>query len=1153
MAKRATAFILSLLLMLGCAVTVVAEPLQSDAPILSPAQTLTPDPIPTEEATPIVIPTPTEQPAPTIEPAATEAEPAATPDDSTLIPGSIDCKQRDLLNKAKANRSSFMNKGQLNKIDRKFDNTLLQLTNDAYLLSGTTKNQLIEQMKKQNQIETKTKSGKTVFSVTVYVQLKDGFASDSIKPYINEIKSEDCKAGLYVASVNQERLQELAALDAVRRISTVYKPIVHSTGFALSEGDSVLKAAAMRTQFGANGTGVKIGVISDGVDSISNAITSGDLPPTVHVLSNTQGGDEGTAMLEIIHDLAPGASLYFHDCGAYMTDFNQAITALVIAGCNIIVDDISWFEEAYFEDGLIARHVDDVLKNNNVVYVSAAGNASGATTSYAHYQGMFSRMSDDWHDFSGGKTSTTDLYFNIPAGSTIVAVLQWKEPFLNASNDYDLYLFDAYGKVDESTGTQSPGNGSNPFELIQFTNGTGSNRDYLLAVDGQYASTAKELEVYVYCFNGASRYSNNITYADSIYGHPAVRNVIACGAVNADTPLQIEPFSSRGPVTLLNETRNKPDIVGADGVDVTGVGGFSDPFYGTSAAAPHIAAIAALLMQRYPTESADSIRAILLNNADDLGTSGFDTIYGYGKANALKAALSKSYVRFDPQDGTGASHILANNNTKIAAPAVPTRAGYTFSGWYQDAACVTPWNFASDIVVSDITLYAKWGFMITVQSANAKFGTVSASSIFQTGNAVTVVAQPKAGYCFTGWTEGTTLVSVNAVYTFTAEAVRTLRANFIKIGTPALSSATTVGYSGVRLNWTAVANATGYEVYRSKSRSRGYALLATTVGLEYNDATSTSGVTYYYKIRALWRQEGISASYSAYSNNRSVKPKWPTITLTATATNYHTVALTWNDLPFADRYELSRSTSSRSGFSVVPGAEALTEPGYVDDKLTQGQTYYYRIRGYEAAGNQPGPYSRIKSVKPNWAAAKLTSAILQGYHSATLNWNAVPSADGYAVFRSTSSHRGFVQIATDIAATNYTDHSLSAGSVYYYKIVPYDVVDGIKIYGNYSNVRSVRPKWPPVTLFVNALGNSLQLTWTGIGNVDGYEVQRYNPAIRQYEPIGDASGNIFTDSALTAGYAYRYRVRAFVVVGTTRIYGAFSKHKTAKAAAVALL
>jgi subtilisin family serine protease len=116
---------------------------------------------------------------------------------------------------------------------------------------------------------------------------------------------------------------------------------------------------------------------------------------------------------------------------------------------------------------------------------------------------------------------------------------------------------------------------------------------------------------------------------------------LAIAAINAADPGNdtIANYSSQGPVEIFfpsRETRQKPDVTAIDGVSVTGAGGFNVPFYGTSAAAPHVAGVAALLIGggASPAEVIQGIK----DSAVDLGSAGFDTIFGYGRVDAFAAA-----------------------------------------------------------------------------------------------------------------------------------------------------------------------------------------------------------------------------------------------------------------------------------------------------------------------------------------------------------------------------------------------------------------------------------------------------------------------------------------------------------------------------------
>src|SRR5262249_43752685 len=139
-----------------------------------------------------------------------------------------------------------------------------------------------------------------------------------------------------------------------------------NAGSVASEGDATHKAASSRSAFGVDGTGVKIGVLSDGVSHLSASQGTGDLGPVTVVPGQTGNGDEGTAMLEIVHDLAPGAQLFFATAFTSITSFADNIRTLRNTyHCDIIIDDVFYYVESPFQDGQSASIVSDT--NGGVV------------------------------------------------------------------------------------------------------------------------------------------------------------------------------------------------------------------------------------------------------------------------------------------------------------------------------------------------------------------------------------------------------------------------------------------------------------------------------------------------------------------------------------------------------------------------------------------------------------------------------------------------------------------------------------------------------------------------------------------------------------------------------------------------------------------
>src|SRR5436309_1760601 len=200
-----------------------------------------------------------------------------------------------------------------------------------------------------------------------------------MKPVINQImalggdvKAKSSAQRVIRARVHLQDLETLAGLADVLRVRQDIGNLKEKVN--TSEGDKAHGADEARGFFGTDGTGVKVCALSDGVDSLATVEASGDLPATVAVLPGQAGsGDEGTAMLEIIHDLAPGAALGFATADTSEAQFAQNILDLATSGCNIIVDDVIYFDESPFEDGPVAQAVNTVT-GAGVLYFSSAGN-----------------------------------------------------------------------------------------------------------------------------------------------------------------------------------------------------------------------------------------------------------------------------------------------------------------------------------------------------------------------------------------------------------------------------------------------------------------------------------------------------------------------------------------------------------------------------------------------------------------------------------------------------------------------------------------------------------------------------------------------------------------------------------------------------------
>lgn len=500
-----------------------------------------------------------------------------------------------------------------------------------------------------------------------------------------EVERADRAAGIVQGRLPVGRLEELAADPAVRflRLPDYGFP---QSGAALAQGDAILNAALLRSTLGVDGTGVRVGVISDGVGGIASAKGSGDLPASVNTATcNMTGtspelsGAEGTAMLEIVHDLAPGAELWFGHFDTSLT-FNAAVQCLA-QNTDVVVDDIGFFNAGPYDGS-------SFVSANTSTQLGLAGNrirgyaTSVANQATSHYEESFvdsgfnlslGGFTWDLHRFQG-TARTTDAGFPLPCsgssgpscgnrillepGGSVRIFLQWNDPFAGSANDYDLFLVDetAGTIVAQSLGTQT--GTQRPTEQLAFTNG--DTLGFFDILIGRLSGAPRSFDLFILCGGDcapspAGTIANYNTAASSVPNQSdAGGGVLSVGAINSGDPNHddLASYSSRGP---RNDGQMKPDISAIDGVSVTGAGGFPNPFFGTSAASPHVAGILALLLDVKPAllagEPGDNpaadraaLRQALVGHAHDLGPAGPDNASGFGRADALAAGQSLAAV-----------------------------------------------------------------------------------------------------------------------------------------------------------------------------------------------------------------------------------------------------------------------------------------------------------------------------------------------------------------------------------------------------------------------------------------------------------------------------------------------------------------------------
>jgi subtilisin family serine protease len=500
--------------------------------------------------------------------------------------------------------------------------------------------------------------------------------------------SEDGRV-LY-AALSAADIDRVAAQAVVAKISPIVGAKVNA-GSVLSEGVAALRADRVQALLRVTGKKVRIGVISDGIEHITTPIQTGDIPahgpiPKVDLCPlNDNSGDEGTAMLEIVHDMAPSAELAF--CPAFGDTGQQGLADAVTwlatqafggQGADVIVDDVGYLTEPFFQDGVIAQAVDAAVAHG-VSYFSSAGNSADA-----HYEHVYQDLvpGDDFffpfdtHDFGSVAGLAPDPGWDglvAGNGNFFAAFMQWNDPFGGSANDYDIYIFDTSGKIAGdptgdfpigAPGFEAQDGDDDPAEVAFVVNlapgptPVGTVKGFFMVIDRFFGNPNKLLELQ---FNGFFAVDPSKNIADgSIFGHAASRGAMAVAATGAVENIDgtanpgldvIEEFSSRGPSrifftpagALAPEVRRKPNTTAVDGTSVTGVNFFT-PFFGTSASAPHAAAVAVLLKDVDPGLGPAGIARILRETSLERGDPGFDTTWGFGLIDAFAAAKRAGQV-----------------------------------------------------------------------------------------------------------------------------------------------------------------------------------------------------------------------------------------------------------------------------------------------------------------------------------------------------------------------------------------------------------------------------------------------------------------------------------------------------------------------------
>jgi hypothetical protein len=511
-----------------------------------------------------------------------------------------------------------------------------------------------------------------------------------------------------------------------------------------TQGDFAQASTVLRTTYPTlNGAGIRVGILSDSfncygvydqpgstvpasgtqgyapygfaTDDATFDESNGYLPASVQVLEEatcSQYGqplqlpftDEGRAMMQIVHVVAPAAALAFYTSSNSEADFANGIGALATAGAKVIADDTGYFDEPFFQDGILAQAI-DAVEAQGVAYFSAAGNDGqesyeNTAPSFAT-PGSGANLGEHLLNFdTSGATTTTALPVTIPQlfpGEFIALIVEWDQPYVTgapsspgASSQIDLCVTGASAYTvfnldgNPVTCTAPNATGTDAVQVLILGNPASASgntaSEQVTVVIGLVngSPTPGRIKLVVADDGAGSTIDAFDTHSPTLQGHPGAAGAAAVAAAFfaqtprcGTSPAVLESFSSEGgePILFDNagtrlatpQLRQKPDFTAADGVntsyfgfpladstvtDNSTVGGCENDasylnYFGTSAATPHAAAVAALALQAIPTLTPTQIYAALHATATAMGNSSpnYESGYGFIDAQAALASL----------------------------------------------------------------------------------------------------------------------------------------------------------------------------------------------------------------------------------------------------------------------------------------------------------------------------------------------------------------------------------------------------------------------------------------------------------------------------------------------------------------------------------
>ncbi|MBM2821663.1 MAG: Peptidase protein [Thermoleophilia bacterium] len=475
-----------------------------------------------------------------------------------------------------------------------------------------------------------------------------------------------------IEGAHGKRVQVLlppGALDAVSKnpyVEYLRPPLTHLPEAVPGEGVAA-SGATPWIAAGRKGAGVKVAVVDLGFAGYAERQAEGELPASLTTVDYCDGEFateevHGTAVAEIVHEMAPDAELTLI-CINTEVALGAAEEYAEANGIRVINHSVGWFNAVRGDGTGGAGTIDGVVADARaagILWVNSAGNQSED-----HWSASFNDTDGNGvHNYTSTDEGNT---FLVPEGQAACATLKW-DSWPTTNQDFDLYVAHSATGALVAASTNLQNGSQTPTEEACFVN-TSFDDSFFIAIDRFATTTKPRLDVVV---NGGYFLQYQVA-AGSINELAASPNTFAVAAICWQSNA-LESFSSRGPTI---DGRIKPDISGHDAVSNATYGPAGGcgtaGFLGTSAAAPHVAGAAALVLGQSPGYSVTQLQGALTSAAVDMGASGKDNSFGSGRLR-VPLILAPAVTSMTPGSAVAGTAVVLGGSAFTGATSV------TFNG-----------------------------------------------------------------------------------------------------------------------------------------------------------------------------------------------------------------------------------------------------------------------------------------------------------------------------------------------------------------------------------------------------------------------------------------------------------------------------------------